>query len=63
LGWGDVAINGTEDPQSLKVFLRKSKMDQLGKGVDVYIGKTGCPLCPIVAMVQYMAICGPLSFR
>ena len=58
LAWGDVAIDNTGDPQLLKVHLKKSKSDQLGKGVDVYIGKTGGPLCPVVAITQYMAIRG-----
>jgi len=56
LAWGDVAIDNTEDPQLLKVHLKKFKADQLGKGVDVYIGRTDCPLCPVVAIMQYMAI-------
>ena len=58
LAWGDVAIDNTEGPQLLKVHLKKSKSDQLGRGVDVYIGKKGCPLCPVVAITQYMAIRG-----
>jgi len=44
LAWGDVAIDSTEDPQLLKVHLKKTKSNQLGKKVDVYIGKTGGPL-------------------
>ena len=35
LAWGEVAIDCSEDPQTLKVHLKKSKIDQLGKGVDV----------------------------
>jgi len=49
LSWGDVAIDCAKNPQTLKVHLKKSKTDQLGKGVDVYIGKTGCLLCPLTA--------------
>ena len=37
---------------------KKSKSDQLGKGVDIYIGRTDCPLCPVVAITQCMAIQG-----
>jgi len=40
LSWGDVAIDYVENPQSLKVHLKKFKTDQLGKGVDVFIRKT-----------------------
>jgi len=50
LAWGDIVIDNTEDPQSLKVHLRRSKSDQLGNGMDVYIGKTDCPLCPVATM-------------
>ena len=34
-------------------------MDQLGKGVDVYVGKTDFPLCPVVAIMQYKEVRGP----
>ena len=47
LSWGDVAIDSPKDPTMLKIKLKRSKTDQLGRGVDVYVGKTGCPLCPI----------------
>ena len=36
----------------------RSKTDQLGKGVDVYMGKTGYPLCPVMATMAYMAAQG-----
>ena len=58
LAWGDVAIDCLENPQMLKIHLKKSKTDQLGKGVDVYIGKTACHLCPLNACLQYMATRG-----
>jgi len=58
VAWGDAAIDSTEDPQLLKVHLKTSKSDQLGKGVDVLIGKTGGLLCPVTAILQYMAIRG-----
>ena len=59
LSWGDVAIDSPKDPTMLKIKLKRSKTDQLGRGVDVYVGKTGCPLCPIAATTAYMAIRGP----
>ena len=52
LAWGDVA---TDDA----VQLKRSKTDQLGKGIDIYIGKTDDPLCPVTATMAYMAIRGP----
>ena len=59
LAWGDIAIVNVHNPQSLRVHLKRSKTDQLGKGVDVYIGKTDGPLCPVTAIMAYMAIRGP----
>lgn len=56
LTWEDVAVDSIDNPQTLKVHLKTSKTDQLGRGVDLYIGKTDCPLCPLKAMLHYMAI-------
>ena len=64
LAWGDVAIDCSENPQMLKIHLKKSKTDQLEKVVDVYTGKTACSLCPLNACLQYMMARGtePGSF-
>ena len=51
-----MAIDSTENPQLLKVHLKRSKSDQLGKGVDVFIDYH---LRPVVAVSQYMALQGP----
>ena len=58
LGWGDVSLDNVLDPTMLKVHLRKSKTDQLKKGVDVYIGKINGSLCPVGAGVEYMSTRG-----
>lgn len=58
LSWGDVATDNIEHPQMIKIHLKKSKVDQLGKGVDVFLGKTGCHLCPVTAAIQYMTVRG-----
>ena len=58
LSWGDVAIDSSAAPQCLKVHLKRSKMDQLDKDVDIFIGKTDCSLCPVMAVMSYMAIKG-----
>lgn len=58
LSWGDVSADDLKNPSMLKVNLKYSKTDQLGKGVDIYVGRTGCPLCPVAAVLAYMAIRG-----
>ena len=58
LAWGDVAIDDPASPQALQVHLKRSKTDQLGKGVDVFIGRTDCPLCPVQAVLNFIAAWG-----
>ena len=38
----------------LRITLKRSKTDQLGAGVEVFVGKTGCPLCPVAGVIAYM---------
>ena len=38
LSWGDVAVNDPAAPKMLKIHLCRSKCDQFGKGVDVFVG-------------------------
>jgi len=52
LAWGDVAIS--EDNQwVVRVFLKRSKTDQFGRGVAVFLGVTGDVLCPVAAIQAY----------
>ena len=57
LAWGDVAIDSRQATTMLKVHLKRSKSDQLGKGVDVFIGHTSNPLCPVSAVLSYIMVC------
>lgn len=58
LSQGDIAINNPLAPEMLRVRIKRSKTDQLGKGTDVFIRKTGCILCPVAAVLSYMAARG-----
>ena len=40
---------------SLMFFLKQSKTDPFGKGVTIHIGKAAPPLCPVSAMLAYLA--------
>ena len=53
LKWGDVCVNRQESPSLVRVHLSFSKCDQLGRGVDVFLGATGDKLCPVVAVTSY----------
>ena len=54
LAWGDVAIDSTQSPNLLKIRLKRSKTDQFSQGVDIFVEKTGCPLCPVAGVTAYM---------
>ena len=58
LSWGDVAIDDRTATTMVKFHLRKSKCDQFGTGADVLVGRTGCQLCPIAAMLAYLKVRG-----
>lgn len=55
LAWGDVASDDGQPPTMLRVFLKRSKTDQFGRGVDVYLGATGDDLCPVAAVLAFVA--------
>ena len=59
LAWGDVAVDSIDKPTMVKVHLKISKCDQLGKGVDVLVGRTSSKVCPVVACLSYIAVRGP----
>ena len=59
LAWGDVAADDGKPPSMIRIHLKRSKCDQLGKGVDVYLGRTCGPACPVSEMLGYIELRGP----
>ena len=59
LAWGGVVVDDATPPSSIHVHLKRSKCDQLGKGVDIFVGKSGDRSCPVVATLHYVRIQGP----
>ena len=53
LSYGDVHLDNSVDPQFLEVCIKASKTDPFRKGVQIYLGRTGTDLCPVVAAVNY----------
>ena len=43
----DVAVADHSNPSLVRIHLQKSKTDQLGRGVDIYLGRTDEDLCPL----------------
>ena len=57
LAWEDVRVDDRAKPSMLCIHLKVSKFDQFGKGVDVFVSRTGHKLCPVAS---YLA-CGPTA--
>jgi hypothetical protein len=45
----------------VRCHFKQSKTDQLGRGIDVVMGKTGLDLCPVAAVLGYIALRGNRS--
>ena len=56
--WGDVALDSRDHPTMVQVRLKRSKCDQFGTGANIILGKTDLPLCPVVAIVDFIATRG-----
>ena len=54
----DVSVDCIEDPKIVKLNLKASKTDPFRKGVEVVLGKTDNDLCPVTALLAYLAIRG-----
>ena len=61
---GDIAVDHHQDPSVVQVRLKQSKTDPFRRGVSIYLGKTRTDLCPVVAILAYIAlrpaVSGPL---
>ena len=58
LSFSDVAIDDPQNPSIMRVHLKTSKTDPFRKGVDIFLGRTYNELCPISAMLAYLAVRG-----
>ena len=53
----DVAVDSHTHPSIIRLRLRHAKMDPFGKGVDVYLGASGSAVCPVTALLGFLAVC------
>ena len=53
---GDLAVDNPEDPGMLQIDLKRSKTDQFHRGTNVCMGRTRDELCPVAAMMAYLAM-------
>ena len=58
LSWGDVSVDSHTEPSMVQFHLKVSKCDQFGAGAFVVVGRIGCTLCPVQALLQYIDVRG-----
>ena len=54
-------MDDRQNPRMVKFHLKQSKTDPFGRGADIILGKTGCDLCPVAAVLNYAAVRGNQS--
>lgn len=55
LNFDDIAVNDWTNPSMLKITIKASKTDPFRQGVDIFVGKTSNDLCPVAAVLAYLA--------
>eukprot|EP00731_Ephydatia_muelleri_P012479 Em0006g1373a len=56
LGIKDVSVDQPGRPEIIHLTLKASKTDPFRKGVVISLGRTGKALCPVVALLTYLAV-------
>jgi hypothetical protein len=59
LSLSDVSIDNKDNPSIIYINLRSSKTDAFGEGVTIHLGRTSDILCPVSALLAYLAIRPP----
>ena len=49
-----MAVDNQQAPTVIKLHLKQSKTDLFGRGADIVLGKTGCNLYPVAAILGYV---------
>ena len=54
----DISVDNKANPSMARIKLKKSKTDPFRQGVDIYVGRTFGQLCPVAAILAYLAVRG-----
>jgi len=58
LSFKDIAIDSGDNLHLLQAVIKQSKADPFRKGVTIYLGTTDNVICPVRAMLSYLAMRG-----
>ena len=53
---GDIAVDQHNNPSIVCIRLKQSKTDPFRRGVNVFLGRTNADLCPVTAILAYVAL-------
>lgn len=56
LSLSDVAVDSRSSPRTIQIKIKQSKTDPFRQGVYIYLGKTDQDVCPVAAIIPYLAI-------
>ena len=56
--FNDVTVDSHTSPSIMRISLKVSKCDPFRRGVDIILGRTYTNLCPVMAILHYLAIKG-----
>lgn len=59
LAVSDVSVDSWENPKLVTLHLRSSKTDQYGEGVNICLARNHSDLCPVAAVLSYLAVRPP----
>ena len=55
LSLADIAMDNHVNPSVIRIRIKQSKTDPFRAGVDVFLGRSDSKICPVGAMVSYLA--------
>ena len=58
LSINDLAVDNSQHPKWVRVSIKQSKTDPFRRGVDVFVGRSSSPLCPVAAVLDYLCLRG-----
>ena len=56
LSFQDVAIDSSTAPTVIRISIKQSKTDPFRKGIQLFLGTTDHIICPIKAILPYLAL-------